>query len=250
MKKKIMKPLAAIALVAFTMTGCASSNDTVDDTTAMDTTMSETQDMSGTTESSPTANNAATTPYSYDIVVMADPSDTFESIFTNTDDPVEYDEMFEDIEDTEAHDVLALARTNPNLSTFVKLIEITNLEDDLQRIEGFTVFAPTNEAFAKIPRAKLEMLLMPGNKAILSRLLQAHVLPSEVYASQLTSSHIIELSEDRHIPIDVSMGGSMVTVGGATILRPNIEAKNGMIHVVDRVIVPTEDAVNDEFGIY
>lgn len=250
MKKKIIRPLAAVAFLAFTITGCASSNDTVDDTTAMDTTMSETQQTTGTTASSPTADNAATTPYDYDIIVMADPSDTYESIFTNTDDPVEYDEMFEDIEETEAHDVLALARTNPNLSTFVRLIEITNLEDDLQRIDGYTVFAPTNEAFAKIPKAKLEMLLMPTNKAVLSRVLQAHVIPSQVYASQLTNNHIIELSEDRHIPVDVTMGGTVVTVGGATIIKPNIKAKNGTIHVVDRVIVPSEDAVNDEFGIY
>lgn len=247
MKKKIIKPLAAVAFIAFTMTGCASSTDTVDDTTAMDTTVSETETMGGTTASSP---EATTTPYDFDIIVLPDPSDTYENIFSNMEDPVEYDEMFESVDDTENYDVLALARKNPNLSTFVRLVEITNLEDDLQRIDGFTVFAPTNEAFAKIPKLKLEMLLMPGNKATLSRLLQAHVLPNEVYSTQLSSNHIIELTEDRHIPVEVDAAGTSVTVGGANIIMQNVEAKNGIIHVVDNVIVPSEDAVKDEFGIY
>jgi len=252
MKKNIFRPLAAVAFVAFTLTGCASSTDTVDDTTAMDTTMSETETMGGTTaaETSPAMAETSPTAYDFDIVVLPDPSDTYENVFSNMEDPVEYDEMFEDIDETENYDVLALARKNPNLSTFVRLIEITDLEDDLQRIDGFTVFAPTNEAFAKIPKLKLEMLLMPGDKAALSRLLQAHVLPTEVYSTQLSENNIIELTEDRHIPVEVTMGGSTIMVGGATIIQPNIEAKNGVLHVVDNVIVPSEDAVKDEFGIY
>jgi uncharacterized surface protein with fasciclin (FAS1) repeats len=242
MNKKAIKPLAAIAFVAFSMAGCASSD--TNDTTAMDATMTDTQTMAGTT--------ASETPvaYSYDIIIMPDPSDTFDKIFSNTTDPVGYNDMFEDIDETENYDALALMRKNPNLSTFVRLLEVTNLEDDLQRVDGFTIFAPTNQAFAKIPKAKLEMLLMPSSKAALSRLLQAHVIPSKVYASSLTSNHIIELGPERHIPINVDAPGNVITVGSSKILMPNVKSKNALIHVVDNVIVPSEDAVQDQFGIY
>ncbi|MDX5421823.1 MAG: fasciclin domain-containing protein [Hymenobacteraceae bacterium] len=235
MRKRFFKPIAAMAVASVTLFSCASSRDDMSDTTAMDTTtMSETETMAGDTE----------TTYDRDVVV--DPSDTYRDIFADPTNPQPVDQMFEDIENTEQYDALALARMTPNLSAFVKLIERADMAQDLQRVGEFTIFAPTNEAFAQVPKDQMEKLLMPNNKALLMKVLQAHVLPSEVYSTQFTSASEIELADNRHLPVDVNTTTNRIVVGGATIVKPNIETSNGVMHIVDRVIIPREDAVDDQ----
>jgi uncharacterized surface protein with fasciclin (FAS1) repeats len=236
MKKRTMIPLAFAAMIMY---GCAGSTETMDDTTAMDetTTMSETQTMAGSATDTEQSNVDAMVIEEKVVVPVA----TLSITTLPMENTVEVDNMFEDIDDTKQHDVLALAKTNPNLSTFMMLAEQADLESDLQRLDEFTLFAPTNEAFSKVPQEKLESLLMPDNLALLKRVLQAHVLPSKVSATQFNSSQRIQMSEDSYIPVDVTMNGTNITVGGATIVKDNVEASNGMIHVVDNVILPTEN---------
>ncbi|RIJ42922.1 fasciclin domain-containing protein [Pontibacter oryzae] len=235
MKKRTIFPVALAAAMLF---GCASSNDSMQDTTAMDDdmTMSETQTMAGDTE----------TTYDYDVV--ADPSDTYKDIFSNTTDTEDYNDMFSTVDDTEQYDALTLARKSPNLSTFVTLIEKAELVDDLERVEKFTLFAPTNAAFAKIPKDKLEMLLMPDNKAKLMQVLQAHVLPTEVSSLQLKNNTRIQMSDDSYIPVESDMNGTNIRIGGAQVVRSNIEASNGMIHVIDSVIMPDDARESNLIG--
>ncbi|GAA4441791.1 hypothetical protein GCM10023188_40730 [Pontibacter saemangeumensis] len=227
----------------------------MDDTTAMDeTTMSETQSMAGdAVEEQPAA--ATTAPMDAaplrsliierEIVV---PVATVAITALPMENTVEIDEMFEDVGDTEQFKVMDLARKSPNLTTFVKLIEQANLVQDIERLNEATLFAPTNEAFAKMDKQKLEMLLMPDNQAQLMQLIQAHVLPSKVSSLQFNTTQRIELTEDSYLPVDVTLGGTNVVVGGATIVKNNIEASNGFIHVVDTVIQPDEVAVEDAVG--
>lgn len=157
---------------------------------------------------------------------------------------VEIDEMFE-MDDTEKHDVLSLIRTSPNLSTFVKLLEQADLVDDIQRVGEVTIFAPTNEAFAQVPKEKLEMLLMPENRALLSRMLQSHILSTEVSTPVLKDFDHIIVSEESFIPITTDMAGSVVRVGGAEVVKGNIEGSNGLIHVMSGVILPSEDVLEE-----
>lgn len=240
MKKKTIIPVAFAAAMLF---GCASSNDTMDDTTAMDeTTMSETQSMAGSVSDEETVE---TLVVEEEVVV---PIATLSVTTLPMENTVDVGDMFDDIEDTEQFDIMALARKSPNLTTFVKLMEQANLVGDLERVGELTLFAPTNEAFSKVDKAKLESLLAPENKALLMKVLQAHVLPSKVSSAQFNTSQRIQMSEDSYIPVDVSMSGTMITVGGATIVKNNIEASNGMIHVVDNVILPSEVAVEDAVG--
>lgn len=161
------------------------------------------------------------------------------------ENPIKVKHMFKDIKDTEQYDVLALAKTSPNLSTFVKLIEQANLADDLQRVENATLFAPTNEAFAKMPKDKLMSMLAPENTAMLSRTLQAHIIASDVSSSQLRSNTRIRISENEFIPIESTGNVRNIRVGGAQVLKSDIEASNGRIHVVDSVIMPGEDFRQD-----
>lgn len=251
MKKKTIFP---IALAAAMMFGCASSNDTMDDTTAMDeTTMSETQSMAGdapmTEEAPMTETTPATEAESVQALVLEReivvPVASVAIAALPMENTVDVDEMFEDIEDTKQQSVLDLARTSPNLTTFVKLIDQAGLVEDIERLNEVTIFAPTNEAFAKMDKQQLETLLAPENTANLMYMLQAHVLPSKVSSLQFNTTQRIALTEDSYIPVDVTLGGTNVSIGGANIVKNNVEASNGFIHVVDNVILPSEVAVED-----
>ena len=258
MKKKTIIPVAFAAAMLF---GCASSNDTMDDTTAMDeTTMSETQSMGGVApeevreemaeakEEVAEAVDAATIKtlvIERDIVV---PVATVAITALPMENPVEVNDMFEDIDETENLSVLDLARKSPNLTTFVKLLEQADLVQDIERLDELTLFAPTNEAFAKMDKEKLETLLLPENQAKLMWMLQAHMLPNKVSSMQFNTTQRIEMTEDSYIPVDVSLGGTNVLIGGASIIKDNVEASNGFIHVVDKVIEPSDVAVEDAVG--
>lgn len=235
MKKIILKPLAVMTLASFSMFGCASSNENSGSTAYNDgVSMNQTQKMGGDA-------GVETLVVEEQVVV---PVATLSVTSLVMENPVKVADMFEEIEDTEQYDVLDLARSTPNLSTFVKLIEQAGLVDDLKRIEKFTLFAPTNEAFSKIPEEKLQSLLTSDNKALLYRMLQAHIVPSEVSSAQLDDNTRIRMSEDSYVAIDSGIGGTVTTVGGAQIVKSDIEASNGTIHVVDAIVTPTED-----FGI-
>lgn len=239
MKKILLKPLGIMTLASFTFYGCASSND--NGTTAMEgTTMSETTTMAGST----------TDDNSVDAVVVEEqvvvPVATLSITMLPMENTEEVDKMFESIDDTEQYSAIDLLRTSPNLTTFVKLIEQADMVDDMERLNEMTVFAPTNEAFAKIPKEKLESLILPENKALLMRMLQAHIIPSEVTETQLETNTRIRMSENSYIPVDKEMAGTVTRVGGAELVKTDIETSNGRVHIIDGVILPSEDAREDD----
>lgn len=228
MKKNFLKPIAAMAVVAFTMVGCASSNDASTDTTAMDdTTMSETQTMGGSTTTETEVSTTETTDMSADMT---------------------YADMFDDMESTEQYDIMALARTNPNLSTFVSLAEMAGMEAALNNAgTDFTVFIPVNEAFESLAKEDYDRLTDPANTAELIKVLQAHVLPDNIMTSQFQNNQRIQTADGKNIDITVANAGgasSMVTIGGARVVKPNVKASNGTVHIVDAVIMPTDAAGN------
>ncbi len=226
--------LAATMLFGF---GCASSNDATNDTTAMDDdmTMSETQTMAG---------DDPETVVVEESVVAVTPVATLDVTTLVMENTTEIDQMFESVEDTEQYDALELARMEPNLSTFVTLVEQSGINNDLDRLEEFTLLAPTNEAFAKLPKEKLEALVLSENQALLKAILQAHILPNEVSSLQFQNNTQIEVGEDSYLPVEVGVNNTNIRVGGAQLVKTNIEASNGMIHVIDSVILP-KDAQDD-----
>ena len=227
--------ILAIAFASTTLFSCASS-DEMNDTTAMDdtTTMSETQVMGGETDDMDDAEGVVVET---EVVVPVATIPLATLSLTNSE---ELSDMFESIDETEQYNLMDLAKKSPNLSTFAYLAEAAGINDDLMRDGDFTLFAPTNEAFSKLSKQDLEMLLLPENRAKLTAILQAHVLPSEVASTQFNSTQRITLSDNRYLPITTS--GNNVIIAGATIVVPNVEASNGMLHVVDRVIIPSQDA--------
>lgn len=156
---------------------------------------------------------------------------------------IDYDGMFQDVE-TEEHEILALANMNENLSIFYNLVELSVLDFQLEFMnQPVTVFIPTNEAFKEMPEERFEYLLDPQNRAALRKFIKRHILPSEVSLFQLKEYDIIETASEEEITISTGMSGNIAHVGGATVVKSNIQASNGMIHIVDSVIEPTSDVI-------
>ena len=120
--------------------------------------------------------------------------------------------------------------------TLVAAIKAADLLNTLKEPGPFTVFAPTDEAFAKLPPSTLESLLKPENKAQLQRILKYHVVAGKVKASEVVKLDSAKTLEGESVKIQSLNGG--VTVDRARITKADIEASNGVIHVIDSVLLP------------
>jgi len=121
-------------------------------------------------------------------------------------------------------------------STLVAAVKAAGLVDTLKGPGPFTVFAPTDEAFAKLPPGTLEMLLKPENKAKLQSILTYHVVAGKVMAHDVMGLHSAKTVEGQNVTIDTMNGGVMVN--NAHVIKTDIVASNGVIHVIDTVIMP------------
>jgi uncharacterized surface protein with fasciclin (FAS1) repeats len=134
-----------------------------------------------------------------------------------------------------SRDIVTIAMSDPQFSTLVKAIKAAGLVSTLQGPGPFTVFAPTNAAFAKIPKAKLNAVL--ADKATLTKILTYHVLPARIPASAVVgmsgpaSQKTVEGSTVRVSP-------KPPMVNNAKIIKTDIMASNGIIHVIDTVLMP------------
>lgn len=137
--------------------------------------------------------------------------------------------------------VLDIAAGNPNLSTLVQAIKAAGLEDLLQSSNPVTVFAPTNDAFARLAPGTLENLMRPENRDDLIELVREHIVFREVESEDMRG-RIATLGTGNLDRIRVNPFGREIHVAGrATVVQPDIEASNGIVHVIDRVIVPSPD---------
>ena len=121
-------------------------------------------------------------------------------------------------------------------NTLAKALGAAGLAETLKGDGPFTVFAPTDEAFAKLPAGTVEDLLKPENKDKLTAILTYHVVPGEVKAAD-----VVKLNEAKTVNgemITVKTSGSAVMINDATVTATDIAASNGVIHVVDSVILP------------
>ena len=133
-----------------------------------------------------------------------------------------------------AQTIVDVAASNPDFSTLVTAVTEAGLVDTLNGPGPFTVFAPTNEAFAKLPAGQLDALL--ADKEALTKVLTYHVVPGTVMAADVLS--LTSATTVQGEPIAISTAGGAVTVNGANVTATDIEAANGVIHVIDAVILP------------
>jgi len=133
-------------------------------------------------------------------------------------------------------DIVDLAVGTEFLSTLVAAVKAGGLVDVLKGDGPFTVFAPTNEAFAKLPEGTVESLLKPENKDKLIKILTYHVVAGKVMSTDLSNGMEAETVQGQKIKIMLKDGVAMVN--NATITTADIEASNGVVHVIDTVIMP------------
>lgn len=132
-------------------------------------------------------------------------------------------------------DIVAVASGAGNFSTLVTAIKAAGLVETLQGEGPFTVFAPTDEAFAKLPKSTLEDLLKPENKAKLAEILTYHVVSGKVMAADVTTAMVKTVNGKK---LDIEVLDGVVTVDKAKVIKTDIAASNGVIHVVDTVLLP------------
>lgn len=132
--------------------------------------------------------------------------------------------------------IVEIAVGNPDFSTLVAALKAADLVEALSGDGPFTVFAPTNEAFAQLPAGTLDMLLLPENKAKLAAILTYHVVPGKVMAADVVS--LTEATSLQGDTIAISVEDGTVMVDDATVVATDIDASNGVIHVIDAVIMP------------
>ncbi len=137
--------------------------------------------------------------------------------------------------------VLTTAAANGSFKTLTSLVVAADLDEALQSKGAFTVFAPTDEAFAKLPKETLENLLKPENRETLASILKYHVLPKRIRVPKRNSHPIKKAKTLLGKDVNFERDGSTVSVNDAKIVQRNIECSNGLIHVVDNVLLPPED---------
>jgi transforming growth factor-beta-induced protein len=132
-------------------------------------------------------------------------------------------------------DIVAIAAAADSFKTLVAAVKAAGLVETLQGDGPFTVFAPTDEAFAKLPAGTLEELLKPENKEKLTAILTYHVVPGKVMAADVKTMKAKTVN-GKELTIEVKDGA--VTVDGAKVVKTDIEGSNGVIHVIDSVVLP------------
>lgn len=132
-------------------------------------------------------------------------------------------------------DIVDTAAGSEDFETLVAAVQAADLVDTLKGEGPFTVFAPTDDAFAALPEGTLEDLLKPENKDQLVAILTYHVVPGKVMSSDLSDDMMAATVQGGEVMIDLDSG---VMVNDATVTAADIEASNGVIHVIDKVILP------------
>ncbi|MBE9004748.1 S-layer homology domain-containing protein [Fortiea sp. LEGE XX443] len=145
------------------------------------------------------------------------------------------------------NDIVAIAASNNSFTTLTSLLKAAGLVDTLQQPGPYTVFAPTDEAFAALPAGSVQQLQQPENKELLVKILRYHVVPGALTASQLTAGEL-KTAEDAPVNIQVDSANNQIAVNGTRVIQPNVQASNGVIHVIDRVLIPPNLNVSQQPG--
>lgn len=133
----------------------------------------------------------------------------------------------------QAADIVDTAKSAGSFNTLVTAVQAAGLVDTLKGPGPFTVFAPTDEAFAKVPKDKLDALLK--DKAALTKVLTYHVVPGKVMAKDVKAGQVKTVQGS---PLTVTVNSGTVMVDNAKVVKTDVVADNGVIHVIDTVLMP------------
>ena len=136
-----------------------------------------------------------------------------------------------EVNEQPADDIVTVAINAGSFNTLAAALQAAGLVETLQGEGPFTVFAPTDEAFAKLPAGTVEDLLKPENKEKLTAILTYHVVSGKIMSGDLLSTTSAKTVNGQAAPIGL-------TVGNANVIKADVEASNGVIHVIDTVLLP------------
>lgn len=145
----------------------------------------------------------------------------------------------QETQEAEVQDIVDTAVGNEAFKTLVAAVTTAELVDVLKSEGPFTVFAPTNEAFAKLPEGTVESLLQPENREKLVAILKYHVVSGKVMAGDVVKIESAETVQGQSIAIKVEEG--TVMINDAKVIKADVECSNGVIHVIDTVILPKSE---------
>jgi uncharacterized surface protein with fasciclin (FAS1) repeats len=134
-------------------------------------------------------------------------------------------------------DIVSLAASSDSFTTLTSLLKTAGLAESLQQSGPFTVFAPTNEAFAALPPATLERLQQPENREALVKVLTYHVVPGQLTATDLRAGEL-NTAEGRPVNVQIDGASNQIRLNNAQVIQPNIQASNGVIHAINQVLIP------------
>lgn len=137
-------------------------------------------------------------------------------------------------------DIVDTAAGNEKFSTLVAAVKAADLVDTLKGKGPYTVLAPTDEAFAKLPKGTLEELLKPENKKKLTAILTYHVIPSKAMAADVVKLDGKTVKTVEGSTAKVTVKGDDVMIGKAKVTKTDIACSNGVIHVIDTVLIPPD----------
>jgi uncharacterized surface protein with fasciclin (FAS1) repeats len=141
---------------------------------------------------------------------------------------------------SESMNLEAMLRENPSFEMFNALLRVADKDGSLSAklADGkYTVFAPTDAAFAALPEGTIKQLVQPENRDMLVELINYHIVSGKVPASEVRTGAVNSLNGR---PLYLEAGSGAVTANGVQVVQPDIQAENGVIHAVGRVILPTE----------
>ena len=147
--------------------------------------------------------------------------------------------LFMTVSVSKAQDIVDVAMEADGFETLVAAVQAAELVETLKGEGPFTVFAPTDEAFAALPEGTVENLLLPENRDQLVAVLTYHVIPGAVMSSDIAGQAVMPETV-QGATLDIDATGDGVMVNDATVVQADIEASNGVIHVIDRVLLPPQ----------
>lgn len=139
--------------------------------------------------------------------------------------------------------IASIVANDPNFSTLLAAVQAAGLVDTLNSAGPFTVFAPTNAAFDKLPAGTVNSLVTPEMKPTLTKILTYHVVPGRFTAADLKNGQVLTTVEGEQLTVVMSGGSVMLkdAKGGmATVTIPNVISSNGVTHVIDTVLMPAK----------
>ncbi|MBZ9728824.1 fasciclin domain-containing protein [Salegentibacter sp. JZCK2] len=146
------------------------------------------------------------------------------------------EKFFDGVGDTGAHTVVELAESDERFSRFLSLLKASGVDTSIEYTEGYTIFMPTNEAFGEMEIEKLNKLSEPDNQIKLINFVRNYILPTKVNHYEFEDSQVIDFEGDQSFK--VSTTGETVYIGGAQIIQSDVEAEDGIIHVINKLVTP------------